>query len=181
MGRYALLWLLGDLLMIAALGVRRRLTQAPRAGHFTLGAAEAAGFCPAFVCRQAAGHRTHHPPDRFAAIFAGMAPREVWQPRRSPSAGRRIRWPGNLASSSSICRGAFWFRPRLEPRCSPRDMASACWLPNCGSVASLLGFLALDLRPMRSTSSSTMPLPWRLHRCITPTSMSTHHGLRFIR
>jgi sterol desaturase/sphingolipid hydroxylase (fatty acid hydroxylase superfamily) len=105
----------------------------------------------------------------FAAIFAGMALWEVWQPRRSPSAGRRIRWPGNLG----ILLVDIVVVRILVPTAA---VGAALFAAGHGfgllrfaelrlSVASLLGFLALDLAIYaQHIIFHKVPLLWRLHR-----------------
>jgi sterol desaturase/sphingolipid hydroxylase (fatty acid hydroxylase superfamily) len=105
----------------------------------------------------------------FALVFAAMASWEVAAPRRKPSVGRKARWPGNLG----ILVVDILFLRVLIPTAA---VGAALIAAGRGwgllhqvdlrlSVASLIGFLALDLVIYaQHVAFHKIPALWRLHR-----------------
>src|SRR6266446_3316855 len=85
----------------------------------------------------------------FAAIFATMALWEIFRPRRALAAGRKPRWPGNLGVLVVDALAVRFLIPTAAVGAAVLAAGNGWGLINQAgfrlSVASLLGFLALDL------------------------------------
>jgi sterol desaturase/sphingolipid hydroxylase (fatty acid hydroxylase superfamily) len=105
----------------------------------------------------------------FTLVFAGMAAWEVLRPRRALVAGRGARWPSNIGI---VLVDALVVRVLLPTAA----VGAALYAAGNGwgllrllelrlSVASILGFLALDLAIyVQHVVFHRVPLLWRVHR-----------------
>lgn len=119
------------------------------------------------------------------AVFAGMAAWELLAPRRLLSVARLLRWPSNLAI---VAVGTLLVR-LLVPAgalgaavyAAGNGMGLLHWLNLRLSVASLIGFLALDLAIYaQHVVFHHVPWLWRLHRMHhTDLDIDVSTGLRF--
>lgn len=105
----------------------------------------------------------------FAAILALMAGLEAWLPRRRRSAGRWLRWPGNLGTvvlGSLVLRLVFpTAAVGLALALEGRGVGLLPWLGLPRPFAILLAVLLLDLAIyLQHVLFHAVPVLWRLHR-----------------
>jgi len=105
----------------------------------------------------------------FAAIFAALALWEILAPRRPLIAGRRARWPSNLVVLVVDSLLVRLLIPTAAVGAALFAAGHGYGLFNLAglrlSVASLLGFLALDLIIyLQHVVFHKVPVLWRLHR-----------------
>ena len=105
----------------------------------------------------------------FAGILALMAGLEAWLPRRRRSAGRWLRWPGNLGVvvlDSLVLRLVFpTAAVGLALALEGRGVGLLPWLGLPQPLAVLLAVVLLDLAIyLQHVMFHAVPLLWRLHR-----------------
>jgi sterol desaturase/sphingolipid hydroxylase (fatty acid hydroxylase superfamily) len=105
----------------------------------------------------------------FAAVFVAMALWEICSPRRGLQAGRIARWPSNLGVLVVDTLLVRILVPSAAVGAALFAAGRGYGLINLAglrlSVASLLGFLALDLAIyLQHVVFHKVPLLWRLHR-----------------
>jgi sterol desaturase/sphingolipid hydroxylase (fatty acid hydroxylase superfamily) len=105
----------------------------------------------------------------FVAVFVALAVWEIGAPRRAQFAGRRTRWPGNLGILVVDAALVRILVPAAAVGAALFAAGRGYGLFNFAgfrlSVASLLGFLALDLAIYaQHVVFHKVPVLWRLHR-----------------
>ena len=105
----------------------------------------------------------------FAGILALMAGLEAWLPRRRRSAGRWLRWPGNLGVvvlDSLVLRLVFpTAAVGLALALEGRGVGLLPWLGLPQPLAVLLAVVLLDLAIyLQHVMFHAVPALWRLHR-----------------
>jgi sterol desaturase/sphingolipid hydroxylase (fatty acid hydroxylase superfamily) len=105
----------------------------------------------------------------FAAVFAAMALWELWRPCRTLAAGRKPRWPSNLGILVVNVLAVRLVVPTAAVGAAVYAAGNGLGLINLLglrlSVASLVGFLALDLAIyLQHVLFHKVPVLWRLHR-----------------